>query len=193
MQDRHVLQNREVLAAIGAVVLVVILIAVGIAIGTSGSKHETVTTTIPTVTRPTERTTTTTTVRLTKFDPQPGSTASAATYFVPGTRFVLVVAATQGDCWATVTTVDAQILFNGPVASGSSQSFQHAGGINVELGAPGNVSIKMNSLPVNFPSGFAAPLKLSFVTMPTTTTTVVTTTTTPTTTTTTSPTTTQAP
>lgn len=187
MQDRHVLQNREVLAAIGAVVLVVVLIVVGIAIGNSGSKHST--TTIPPVTRPNAPpTTTTTTVHLTKLDPQPGFTANAATYFVPATQFVLDVAATQGDCWATVTTVDGQILFNAAIAVGSSRSFQHAGGISVSLGAPGNVAVKMNAVPVDFPSGFAAPLKLSFVTMPTTTTTAA-----PASTTTTSSTTTTAP
>jgi Domain of unknown function (DUF4115) len=191
MQDRHILQNRELLAAAGAIVLLLILIVVGVAIGTSSSKHASSTTAAPSTTSA-PRTTTSTTQRLTQLVAQPGFSATAATYYVPGTNLQAVVSASQGPCWTTVSTADNQTLFNGTIAGGASQSFQHAGALTVTLDAPGNVSVSVNGVPVVLPPGYGAPLALSFTAPPATTTTTSTTTTSSTTTTT-APTTTAPP
>ena len=174
MDNRHVLHNRELLAAGGALAVLAVLIVVGVAIGGSSgsSKHVATTTSQATTTTGPGRTTTTTTTALpTTFQPQPGATATAATYFVSGGSFTAVIQATGGPCWTIATGVDGSSLFTGSIPAGSSQTITKTGGFSVSLGAPGNVTVTMNGIPVAFPPSYGAPLVLSFISPPSSTTT----------------------
>ena len=170
MQNRRVLPNRELLAAGGAIAVLLVLVVVGILLGSSGSSSKnSSTTTIPHTTT-TQASGTTTTVP-TVFQPAPGGSANAATYYVPGTHYVLVVSATQGGCWTTIKGLDGTVLFNSTIDMGSSQTVQRNGGIIVSYGAPGNVSLTLNGVKVALPSGYGAPFQMTFLPQPSATTT----------------------
>ena len=101
------------------------------------------------------------------------STASAATYYVAGSSYSVTVTASSGACWTVATSVAGSQIFAGSIPQGSSQLIQGTAGLAVSLGAPGNVTVKVNGVPVSFPSPFAAPLVLTFQSPPPTTTTTV--------------------
>jgi len=195
MDNRRPVQNREIKAALGALVVLVVLVIAGIAIGRSDKgNHHQATTTTHHVTTTTKAPATTTTLAPSAFAPEPGATASAATYQVPGASYTVTVTPTSGACWTIATDGSNSQIFAGTIAAGSPQQIKGASGMSISLGAPAGVSVKVNGIPVTFPTSYAAPLVLTFVNPPPTTTTTTTTTTSPApTTTTTSPPTTRVP
>jgi len=190
MSGRPPMKNRELLAAGGAVAVILVLIVVGVLIGRSSggpTTHTTTTTTVLHHTTTTKKQATTTTTLPSTFAPQPGATATSATYLVPGDHYTVVVTATTGACWTIATSGAGSQLFAGTISPGSPQQIQGTSGLQVSLGAPGSVTVQINGVPVTFPPAFSTPLVLTFQAPPapttTTTTTVPVTTTAPTTTT----------
>ena len=175
MSNRHVLHNRELVAAAGAIAVLIVLAVIGIFLGSSSgsSSKNKAQAPVTTTTTKTHHAPTTTTTLPAALTAQPGATANAATYDVPSSRFAAVISASSsGACWTVVTSSSGGSLFAGSIAAGSSQSVQGSSGFTITLGAPGNASITLNGVPVTFPSGYGAPLTLTFVTpVPTTTTT----------------------
>jgi hypothetical protein len=178
MDNRRPVQNREIKAAVAALVVLVILVIAGIAIGRSnnGSTATSTTTTLHHVTTTTQAPTTTTAPAPTSFSPEAGATATAATYLVPGSAYTVTVTPSNGACWTIATAASGSQIFAGTVAAGSPQEIKGASGLSISLGAPAGVSVKVNGIPVNFPSNYSVPLVLSFINPPPTTTTTTSTT-----------------
>lgn len=191
MENRRPLQSREIWAAVGALLVLLVLIVVGVVIGrsSSGGSHATTTLTGRPHTTTTRPATTTTLAAPASWTPEPGGSATAASYQIPGSSYTVTVTAASGDCWTVATSASGSQVFAGSITSGSSQDIKGSSGLSVTLGAPGNVTVKVNGVPLTFPASFAAPLVLTFLTPPPATTTTTTTTAPPTTTTTTPPTT----
>jgi len=185
MDNRRPVQNREIKAAIAALVVLVILVVAGIAIGRSGSGAgpQATTTTLHHVTTTTKAPTSTSVPAPASFSPEPGASATAATYLVPGSAYTVTVTPTAGACWTIATAASGSQIFAGTVSAGSPQEIKGASGLSISLGAPAGVSVKINGVPVNFPTGYSVPLVLSFINPPPATTTTTTTTLAPVTTT----------
>jgi hypothetical protein len=195
MENRRPLQSREIWAAVGALVVLLVLIVVGVVIGrsSSGGSHASSTSTSRPHTTTTKPATTTTQAAPASWTPVAGGSATAASYQIPGSSYTVTVTGATGDCWTVATSASGSQVFAGSIAQGASQDIMGASGLSVTLGAPGNVTVKVNGVPVTFPTSFAAPLVLTFVSPPPPTTTTTTTTSAPSTTTTTTPPTTQLP
>jgi len=176
MQSRPPFQNRQWLVVGVATAVILILFIIGTLIGSSSTSSNSATTTSSSAPKTSTTTTpkTTPTTSPSAYVPQAGATANAATYVAPSSRYVLVLTAT-GNCWTTAVTSPGNAqLFVGTISPGTPQRISVTGGAQVSLGAPGNIAITLNGLPVTFPSGFQTPLVLTFqpATPPTTTTTV---------------------
>lgn len=180
-QSRPPLQNRQWYVVGIASASVLVLLIVGVVIGKTSHSSSPVATTTSTTTHAKKHTKTTqphvtTTTAPTTYAPQPGASASAATYLAPSSSYVLTVTTTGGPCWTVIQSLPGNTQISaGSVAPGSPQQTRITGGAQVTLGAPGYAAIKINGRSVTFPSGFQAPLVLTFqpATPPTTTTTLV--------------------
>jgi len=89
-------------------------------------------------------------------------TPRSATYRTSTTPFEVVLTA-SGPCWVRATeTTTGSVLWTGTLASGERQALPATGQVLVELGAPDAVAVSLNGKPVRLPSGFQAPLDLTF-------------------------------
>lgn len=90
-------------------------------------------------------------------------TDSTATYVPPQTSYTVVVAATTGTCWMSVTEADGTSPFSGLLVAGTSMSFKLTGTSSVVLGAPWSASITLDRASVVLPSGATAPFVVTLV------------------------------
>jgi len=173
MQSRPGAQNRQLVVAGIAIAVVVVLVIVGTLIGRSSSTPSASSTTHPSrssgstsTTKPKSTTTTTppaTTLPKT-LSPQ-NATATSASYFIPAASYSVVITANAGPCWTTASTGSAgKQVFAGSVAPGSPQTIKGSATTIISLGAPANVAVAVNGIPVTFPSGYQTPLVLTIQT-----------------------------
>jgi len=164
-QSRPPLQNRQWIAMGIASSVVLVLLIVGVLIGRSS--HSSTTTTSTTIHHQQQKPHTTTTKPTpttipSTYQPQPGATATTATYLAPSTRYVLTITATGGGCWTIATGSNNNQLFAGTVSPGTPQQITVTGSAQVSLGAPANVAVTLNGRPVAFPPSYSTPLVLTF-------------------------------
>jgi uncharacterized protein DUF4115 len=151
-------------AAVAAVlVLVVILVALG-SHGTPPKHHHTVSSghrkTDPGGTS-TDRTTTTS-AALPIVSAPIVTTASEVSYEVSKSQFTLVLSATTGECWVSVTGPTGTNIFTGLMATGERQTVSATGLVSVEVGAPLSFAATVNGTKVALPATYQSPLTLHF-------------------------------
>ena len=191
MQSRPRFENRQIIVGAIAGVAIVAIVVIGALIGSSSSSNtKSTTTTHPhaSTTRATSTTTSTSAPKVTSYQPE-SSTATSATYAIPGSSFEVTIKATTGPCWTIVTASNGGAqLFAGSIQPGSPQVIKATSSIDISLGAPALATVSVGGIPVDFPQGFSTPLVLTLApststtpttgSAPTTTTTVPVTTTT---------------
>jgi cytoskeletal protein RodZ len=91
------------------------------------------------------------------------STNSSATYQVASGNFTLALSASHGQCWIRATDASGNVLFNGTLSEGQSQSVSASGPVTIVAGAPSVFTATVNGSPVSLPAGALAPLTLKFV------------------------------
>ena len=90
-----------------------------------------------------------------------GQSLHSATYVASTSPFDVVLKA-SGPCWVRATeTSTGSVLWTGTLASGESRAIPASGQVLVELGAPDAVTVSLSGKPLQFPSGFRAPLDLT--------------------------------
>ena len=105
---------------------------------------------------------TTTTTAPTSFSAQ-STTANGATYVPPTPSYQLTFTAAHGACWVLVTSQSTgSTLYTAVMPQGTSQSVPASDGTEVQLGAPGAISITLDGEPVILPSSLTSPYALYF-------------------------------
>lgn len=105
-------------------------------------------------------TSTTTTTAPTSFTAA-NVTANGATYAVPAGSYSLSLATTNGPCWIFVTNSAGSTVFTETMPPGSRHSLTASGALQVELGAPGSISVEVDSRPLVLPNGYQSPFTMS--------------------------------
>ena len=89
-------------------------------------------------------------------------TAFSARYSVPSPTYTVAIDA-SASCWVMATDPSTgRVVWAGTVDPGASHSLPVTGGVVVQLGAPTDVNVTMDGRPVQLPTGFRAPLSLTF-------------------------------
>lgn len=114
----------------------------GHADGSSGKKTQPTSTTLPSSYSPTT------------------ATATAATYVPPVSPYTLVVGATTGNCWISVTSGGSTVLAQ-TFSPGTEQSLSLSGVATVLVGAPSVLTVTLDGAPVVLPSGFGSPFTMT--------------------------------
>lgn len=91
------------------------------------------------------------------------SSASTATYAAPQTSYTLVVAATSGTCWISVTGPNGTTPFSGLLVQGTTKSFKLTGDSTLVLGAPWATTITLDHAPLALPAGASSPFVVTLV------------------------------
>jgi outer membrane protein assembly factor BamB len=78
--------------------------------------------------------------------------------------YTVVLSASQM-CWVMATqAATGKVVWTGTIAAGASHSLSVSGDVVVRLGAPSDASVTLDGRPVQFPTGYRAPLDLTFQT-----------------------------
>ncbi|MHB1777234.1 MAG: DUF4115 domain-containing protein [Acidimicrobiales bacterium] len=88
-------------------------------------------------------------------------TANGATYAVPAGSYSLSLATTNGPCWILVTDSAGSTVFTETMPPGSRHRLTASGALQVELGAPGSISVEVDSRPLVLPNGYQSPFTMS--------------------------------
>jgi hypothetical protein len=88
-------------------------------------------------------------------------TANGATYAVPAGSYSLSLATTNGPCWIFVTNSAGSTVFTETMPPGSRHSLTASGALQVELGAPGAISVEVDGRPLVLPNGYRSPFTMS--------------------------------
>lgn len=96
-------------------------------------------------------------------DPVTASSASA-TYQVPSAPYTVVVSDSSGPCWMEATdSANGQVLWQGTLQPGTSQSIPAGGGLVLRLGNSPAVTLTEGGQAVRLPAGAADVIDLTFV------------------------------
>lgn len=90
------------------------------------------------------------------------STSTTATYAPPANAYSVTVAATNGECWITVSTPSRTGVFTTLLDEGVSHALTLTGPTTLIIGAPEAVTITLDHEPVVLPGGFATPFTITF-------------------------------
>jgi hypothetical protein len=137
-----------VLAAVGA------LVYVGVR-----SDHRKPGTSVTTTTGGNHHATTTTTTSTTlpaRYTPV-SSTTGSATYAPVTASYTLLVGATTGDCWVSVTEANGTTVLSQTLTPGTSRTFSMSGKTTIVIGAPSVVKVTIDDVPAVLPPGAQAP------------------------------------
>ena len=139
-KPRRPVESNFVVVALAGIVAVTVLVVIGLAGIGSDSPEQTPlvgTTTEDTTTAPAQTT--------------PSGTASAGPREARPVRLVLT--AVRGGCWMQVRAggVNGKLVYEGTLERGQTQRFVKYERLWLELGAPGNLSAKLNGRRVDFP------------------------------------------
>lgn len=91
------------------------------------------------------------------------TTTNSATYAPATTTYTLVVGATSGSCWMSITNAQGTTVMAQALTAGSSQSFSLSGKASILIGAPTVAALKVDNVPVVLPSGAQAPFTVTLV------------------------------
>jgi hypothetical protein len=147
------------LAVAAVLVLVVVLLVFGSHTAKPKRHHAAIPTSHTTTPHPT---TTTTTAALPNVSAPQVTSASDATYEVGKSSFTLVISATSGECWVSVTGPTGASIFTGVLYSGQQQTVPATGLVSVEIGAPSSFTATVNGSAVTLPTSYQTPLTLHF-------------------------------
>jgi type II secretory pathway pseudopilin PulG len=152
---RQVMARRVATGATAGVAVVAGVVAALYLSGGNGGHHpsSTTSTTLHHATggSPTTTTTTTTTTLSTTLAP---TTVSPVTFTAPSGDYTLAFQAAGGACWVGVEqNASGPWLFSETLDAGQSASYKGSGTLIVRLGAPVHISVTVNGLTAELPSG----------------------------------------
>lgn len=85
------------------------------------------------------------------------STTSSATFAPVAASYTLMVGATTGDCWVSVTEASGTAVLSQTLTPGTSKSFAMSGKTTIVIGAPSVVKVSIDDVPAVLPQGAQAP------------------------------------
>jgi hypothetical protein len=148
---------RKIVVGSVAAVAVVLILAAAVLLTLHGSPHKAAsppashTTTSANATTSTTAVTTTTTPVLKAVS----TSGDSATYKAPSGRYTLRFTTTSGACWIGVqpSVGSGTYLYSSTLQAGGAASYKGSGVLAVQLGAPEYVSVSLNGVPVQVPTG----------------------------------------
>ncbi len=148
---------RKIVVGSVAAVAVVLIVAASVLLTMHGSPHKAAsppasdtTTSVSTTTSTTVVTTTTSPVLKAV-----STSGDTATYKAPSGRYTLRFTTTSGACWIGVqpNVGGGTYLYSSTLQAGGAASYKGSGVLAVQLGAPDYVSVSLNGVPVQVPTG----------------------------------------
>lgn len=153
------LQNRQIVAAIIALVIVAVLVLVGIAIGRTPGQHHPTPTSTTTTTLKTHPTTTTTLTTLSANS----QTATGADYVLPGASAITATVTVTTPCWTIATSgAGATQVYAAVIEPDKPATIEATQSLSISVAAPSNVSVVVNGLQVVMPQHLSIPTVLNF-------------------------------